>query len=241
MALSRSQVSSTEITVPTTSNWTSGSFSADADDLIVVVINWSLTDTATYSPGDWSVTSTGMTFTRHVGVDNGGTSWQTTLEIYSGIVPSGGSRTVTVSGNSKQHFGVAYVYKYSGVNTTTPVRQSKELTVNHNDGAYSYNLDSAPLSTSEVLAGFSRDISGGTTSVAPGTGWTELYDLPYHYYSSFWGAQQAQYRSGSTSTSISYDDINVSNGTQSKNVVYGAIEIAEAPPSSTGYSFSMIY
>lgn len=243
MALSRTQVAQ-QFLFEVTSDWTSGSFSADEDDLIVIVIEWlRATSGTSYANPEWSVSSTGITFTEQISIGGSITIWPTTLEVYTGLVPSTGSRTVTVNASSKKHIGYVTVFKYSGVDTTTPIRQVKQFNVDETtltNGAYSYNLDSSPLSTSEVLAFVSVDTTG-TCYMAPGTGWTELLDAPID--NSSYGEQHIMVRGSSTSTSVSYDDVNVNNTTIYDQWNFGAIEVAaaEAPPSSTGYSFSMIY
>lgn len=241
MALSRTQVAQAYRNY-TTANWTSGSFSADADDLLVVVVQWQRAQSGGWSSPEWTVTSTGMSFTREIDVENGATTWPSGIEIYTDIVPSTGSRTVTVATNSQYCIGHVTVFKYCGVDTTTPVRQAKANTnTSVATGSYSYNLDSAPLSTSEVLAAESADTWPDLgMALTPGTGWTELLDT--YLNSDPYGSNHLMYRGNSTSTSISYDDINENSEELFEAQMFAAIEIAAAAlPSSTGYSFSMIY
>lgn len=229
MAIVRTQKANVDVTSSTTSSWTSDSFDVNENDLLVVVVTWQKVGSS-YSEPEWSVSSSGMTFTRPIGIGNGDTWAPPIIEVYYDFVPSSGSRTVTVNAGSKSHNGSVHVFSYSGVNTVDPVRQTKETTTTTTNGAYSYDLDAAPLETSEILAilvSDGYDIYG----VAPGTGWTEIYDGYYSGEAPSYGAEQLQYRTGSTSTSISYDDVNVNNASPYGDVVIAALEIrAEGGP-----------
>jgi len=231
MALSRTQVDQNEITTSTTSNWTSTSFAADENDLIVIVVQRQHYDTGAYGNPEYSVSSSGVSFTTQVAVENNTTgSYPQVVEIFTGLVPSTGSRTVTVNSNGLDHWGWVTVFKYSGVNTVNPVRQAKEnnlAVATQSNGSYTYNLDLAPLSTSEVLAGLVVDSAySSLVYQTPGTGWSELLDDTYSDGTQY-GSAHIMCRGGSTSTSITYDDLNTTDASSlSYEWAMGALEIA---------------
>lgn len=226
MALTRSTVDE-HYSSETTSNYTTPSFNADEGDLLVVAVGWvRATYGSSYSEPEWTVTSTGMSFNRPIGVAGTTTSWIPTLEVYYAIVPSTGSRTITIGAGSKNHLNWTAIYKYSGVDQDTPVRQSRELTVpisTVNNGAYTWNLDSATLSTSQVIA-FAHVDSLTECLMTPNTsaGWVEVMDDGT--FTNF----QVMYRDSSTSTEVSFTDVNVNNVTLYDQWLFGAFEIKAA-------------
>jgi len=106
---------------------------------------------------------------------------------------------------------VVRVFEYTGHDPSSPVGETKtEAQTDVVNGAYSFTLDSAPASTSEVLATLAwKRAFTSSASIAVGTGWTELYDVSLAD-----GDQctQTQVRSGSTSTTIAWDDVNTASG-----------------------------
>lgn len=247
MAVVRNLATSSEITGnPINTNWTSGSFEATAGQLMVVVIQRQISLGA-YSDPENTISSSGMTFTHQVGNYLVGSASPPYIDIHTAIVPSSGSRTVTVNNPSSENYrGWVQVFLYDNVDQTTPVRQVVEHTLDkdtQNNGSYSFNLSSAPLSTSEVLVGAVQDTAsyGDTLPISPGTGWTAILNDWYTNAGGDYGGINLIARNGSTSQSISYDDLDTNDtGDVYLDIAFAGIEIAEAAPTVNKRTFSVI-
>lgn len=111
------------------------------------------------------------------------------------------SKTGTVAGK-----WVIRPYSYTGANNSAPIGATHAAVSNVSDGAYSGSLNASPASDSEVLAMLAGALNDGTAmTVTPGTGWTEINDDQQVD----WMVSQIQSRTGSTSTSVGWDDIAV--------------------------------
>jgi len=232
----RSLVASNEISgTETTSDYTSGSFEATTGQLIVVVVQWQNAITSNpYSNPENSVSSSGMSFTFQAGAGNDNPNSAIYAEIFTGIVPSDGSRTITVSCSGQSHRGWVHVFLYDNVDQTTPVRQAKVHALDkdvQNNGAYSFDLDDNPLFRSEVLVASAEDTNGyGIVNlITPGTGWSTILNDWLASASGIFGGLHIISRNNSTSNTISYADIdNSDSGDTYLNLAFAAVEIAAA-------------
>lgn len=123
--------------------------------------------------------------------------------------------TVTVDcGANDIYFYLTTAIDFTGYDTSTPIGAtatggSSGSTGLGIDGAVSITLSGAPASDSYVIGLLWQDYgTAGTNNVAPGSGWTELYDFRG---SDNYEGVQLQERTGSTSTTVGWDDIK--NGT----------------------------
>jgi len=90
------------------------------------------------------------------------------------------------------------------------------------DGAASITLSAAPALASHVLGACFTGLGGGTGTVTPGAGFTEINDSTV----AGWSIHQTQTRTGSTSTAVEWVDV-LETGTAFGGSALAAIEIAE--------------
>lgn len=96
----------------------------------------------------------------------------------------------------------------TGYNTSSPVG-GKVQDTSVAEGADSGTLDATPAADSIVIAMLGRNINPGATSVVThGTGWTEIYD--FQQATDLDACMQVQHRTGSTSTTVGWDDTEAS-------------------------------
>lgn len=210
----------------------SGSFTPQNNSLLVVVVT-SLGH-GTVNLANSSASGGGLTWTKrlsvgpsYMGGGGGGTYWITT-EIWTAPVTTGSSMSVTAgigpTGGSFSHS--IQCFSYTGYDTGSPIGVQVTRDNAADTGAVTINLPSAPASSSEVLAGRARcDNNSYDSSATPGSGWTELYD---QVNTGGYEGLQTQARTGSTSTSVSWADIDDDPGPSSFAVETFAIEIKAA-------------
>lgn len=148
------------------------------------------------------------------------------FRVWTAPVTTGTSMTVTADCGAVNMWGYAVdVFAYTNYDTTSPIgATATDDTTLPTDGAQSITLSASPATTSEVLAVLSSE-SDGTQTVTPGTGWTEIVENRINNATNM---QQIQYRNNSTSTSVSWNDIQTSAGTV-YSTEFGALEIQAAP------------
>jgi hypothetical protein len=149
--------------------------------------------------------------------DGGSSGYYLRTVISTAPVTTGASMTVTING------GYIDVYAFQNYDTSSPTG----VTATENDytltGAQSITLSGAPAASSEVLAGRSRvDWAAYDTTATPGTGWTETLD---YVAGGGWHDVQVQVRGGSTSTDVSWLDVDDTPGSDSLAQHLWAIEI----------------
>lgn len=227
MALTR--VNLTQLTTATgfgTGAATTGSFTPANSSLLVVVASAMQRDDTGMEGTDLTITdSAGLTWTSRAAT-TGSPAWSYGARLWTAPVTTGASMTVSVDCGA--FFIEIYrieVYEYTDYDTTTPVGGTIVGTDADGDGAANIVLSSAPASTSEVIARATMVLNSGTTTVAPGTGWTELFDISN---ATGFITSQTQVRSGSTSTSVDWNDLNDGAGSPAGAVLL-AVEIRQAP------------
>lgn len=214
MALSRTDLLSQTFT-PGTGSATSSAFTPPSSSLLVVAH-----EAANNNTGDvrnnLTISGGGLTWTQRESrsSDEGGVGDYTTgLTIWTAPVATGASMTLTIDAGSLDlnHAALA-VSAYTGYDTASPVGATAGGALHAYAAppvAVALTLTAAPPSTSEVFAAVVANVFGSSGGVTPGSGWTEVYELgPING----WGELETQIRTGSTSTSVAWVDVNSSSG-----------------------------
>lgn len=114
---------------------------------------------------------------------------------------SGSSMTVSLDAGSTaiENYRVTVwdIQDYGGTGAIIQTTSSNFLT------PVSITLSGAPASSSVVVACANVGLGGGTSTVTPASGWTEVEDTTRDSWYNF----QIQTRTGSTSTSVDWDDL----------------------------------
>jgi hypothetical protein len=227
--------------------YTTGSFTPPANSLLVAhfgIVNGPGTG-CDNRVGLASVTGGSLTWTKRLGPtgaasDNpyaSATSYTSAGEVWT--APVGGSpasmtivATSSCNNASDGARGLIEVEAYTGYDTGSPIGATASAAIGFfitgNDTA-SLTLSASPASSSIVQAGLHAETFGANSTAAPGSGWTEIYDQGTSL--DGYGAMQGQVRTGSTSTSVDW------NNTSAGQIDWGtwlyAIEIKEAAGGAT--------
>lgn len=211
--------------------YTSAAFTPSNNSLLVVIGMGITTTDGGFRGTDLTVTdSVGLTWTSRAAT-TASPNWSYGVRIWTAPVTTGASMTVSIDAGA---FSMEY-YRLVIVDYTSTTT-SAEATTNSivgsdadGDGAATITLPSAPASASEVIAAAATAVtSGATGTVTVGTGWTELNDA----YASGWMIFQTQTRTGSTSASVTWDDLCVT--ATPAGAALAAYEIAEASAGGGG-------
>ncbi len=228
MALSRTShtahLSTTSGTTTTTGSYTFASGS------VVAVIVQAILDSTGENPFtsliSLSDTGAGLTWTPFLNIDYGdGDEFGPGIRVFRAI-GNGTPCTLTAS-KTGQNVGRWYIrpFSWSGANTASPIGATMTHSPGSTGGSVSANLNASPASTSDVIAATIGTLNGSAASaITHGTGWTELWDQQ----SDDWFESQGQVRTGSTSTTVLWDDINPNGISYYKGPVYLAFEVKEA-------------
>jgi hypothetical protein len=191
--------------------FTTGSFTPTANSLLVAIVhavgdsggedidtNITIADSLAHT---WAERPTGN-------IDSG---WSAIVRIYTAPNTPTTAFTITLDcGGDVIHDYVVTVLALEGYDTGTPTgaTASENNDSTNIDGANTITLSAPPASDSVVVAGMSHVPSSGITGITHGTGWTEVADNAV----ADWLCAQAQTRTGSTSTSVTWDDVYVGAG-----------------------------
>lgn len=198
-------------------------FTPAADSLLVVLLG--LND----STGDQDAAATvvcaggGLTWTRQTFADISSNFKCRSVVFTAPVGGSPVSTTITLSGAKAGVWSVA-AYECTGQHAT-PVGGKIATADQVGDGSLTITLDATPASDSVVLAlvHVSCD-NNGTNLVTHGSGWTEDSDIDG---SVDFAHSQVQQRTGSTSTSVTWDDVQAGTATTDSSSAV-AIEIKAA-------------
>lgn len=211
---------------PGTSAQVSGSFIPRANSLLTVQAYAMEYEGTTDPSGDMTISGGGLTWVPIANIGNG-SSWAVGLRAwYAAVGSSPSSMTVSVDCGSRNiQFCVFTATDTTGYDTSDPIGATaigggSGSTGLGNDGPISITLSAAPASDSVVLGFCGSTIdSYADSTIEPGTGWTEVIDF---------GTFHVQKRTGSTSTSVGWDDIRGGTDIVQKSVAV-AFEIKAAP------------
>jgi hypothetical protein len=158
------------------------------------------------SGGGWTYTARLHSTPQYFGGSNPG--YYGRIGAYTAPVSTGASMSTTItssenSGNDRGEI-LQGVFDYTGYDTSTPIGGTA-TNVTAGDAGLTLTLDAAPASGDEVIAWRGRQDSGTVaTGATPNAAFTEQYDLssPTAGYADL----QIMTRTGSTSTSVVWDD-----------------------------------
>lgn len=211
-----------------TGTWSTSAFTPSANSLLCAVTLVKNQSSSSDPSSDLTVSdSNGLTWTSRALIGNA-TSWSMGMRLWT--APVGGSPasgTVTFDCAARNIFRAASAcFDLTGYNTGAPVTQTQTDGDCGTNGANNMTaLSGSPVSTSIVIAVLAREVSPGAASVVThGTGWTELYDFQQ---ASQGECLQIQYRTGSTSTTVGWDDVEASGATVARSFAL-ALEVAAA-------------
>lgn len=186
-----------------TGAYVSGSFTPANGSLLCVVVQAMDTTGASMTGADLTITdSLGSTWTP---VGNTGTppTWAYGIRAWTTPITTGASMTVTIDcGGYDIRNYVLYVFDVTGYDTGTPVAGFIAGTDADGDGAGALTLSATPTADDIAIAATIVQ-TGGTGAITHGTGWTEKYETG----EADWCRAQFQIRTGSTSTSVGWDDL----------------------------------
>lgn len=212
-------------------SWTSGSFTPPANCLLkvttFVMVDEGISGSGVDPAPDLNVSGGGLSWAAQVS-ETQPNSWSSSVKTWAAQVGgSPSSMTVQISESAgwtaySCHFDVTSILSH---NQSSPVRSSQGFTRSSGgDGPWSITLTTAPLASSMVMAWLATDHDdAGGSAATPASGWTELNDQS----GSSGNSLQVQYRTGSTSTGVGWDD--TASGTPNYTNGSTVIEIAEAP------------
>lgn len=225
MALSRTnRLQESSGTAFGTGGFTTGSFTPANNSLLVVRISAISNANDALAGSDLTITdSVGLTWTSRV-ISTTHPGWGYGTQIWTAPVTTGASMTITAdAGAFNVHDYRVEVYEYTGHDTGSPVGATAVGNDADGDGAAAITLSATPASTSEVLAFCQTILGSGSGSVTPNAAWSELFDVTVAGWTTF----QAQARSGSTSTSVDWDDV-LASGAAGGGSELTALEIKES-------------
>jgi hypothetical protein len=205
--------------------FTTGSFTPPANSILVAIVhavgdggaedidtNITIADSLTHT---WTSRALGN-------IDSG---WAAIARIYTAPNTPTTAFTITVDcGADNIHDYVVTVAAIESYDTGSPTgataSSNNDTTV---DGSDTITLSATPASDSFVIAAISHVPTSGITGITHGTGWTELADNAV----ADWLGAQSQYRTGSTSTTVTWDDVYVGAGSGFRTCLC-AVEIKAA-------------
>lgn len=224
MALSRT--SHVNVSGASSGSLTTSSFTPSDNSLLVVGVGFN------GPSGDPSATIAlsggGLTWTRQI------YKWQTNTDfppggsgvaIYTAPVSTGASMTVTLTQSGTTSFFIS-VIEYTGYNTASPVGGTASNSRFGGVGAMTATLSSTPATTSEVfsVALAESDDSPRSAIITSGTGWTSLWADEWFNFDAF----ETEVRGSSTSTTVTWDNIDLFTDPENLPGSIAAIEIQAA-------------
>jgi hypothetical protein len=221
---------------------TSGSFTPQSNSLLVVVIGVMACTDASGPPvidtANSSLSGGSLTWTRRIGVNSGGMSFSYSrcLEIWTAPVGTAASMTLNWTNTFDQGtFATTeatrvavQAFSYTDYDTGTPTGATCSDSTLSTSGTGAMTLSGSPASSSWVV--LAREINqDGTTDITAtpdtGGGFAEIYDVPAVTGSEGYACMETQERTGSTSTSVEWDDINANAQTVFGEAIGVGLEI----------------
>lgn len=164
----------------------------------------------------------GLTFTLRQEIE--GVNWGWGTKYYTATVTTGASTVFTIDPDDHSMAKIRVkCWSIEGYDTGSPVGGIAETVAAGNDGAQSTTLNATPAAGSMVFATRYALMNNGQATATEGAGWTETDDVSRTDYD----ALQIQTRTGSTSTTVAWVDVNTGAGTVFETAL-AAIEIKAA-------------
>jgi hypothetical protein len=188
--------------------FTSSAFTPSNNSLLIVVASF-VANGDTGTEGNILTISDSATLTwTPIAVTTASPNWTYGIRAWSAPVTTGASMTLTLdAGTEDVYLYRAVALDYTGYDTGSPIGGTIVGSDADGDGAASITLSSTPASASEVIAFVMKVVSAGVGAVTPGSDFTELSGSDTGV--SGWAAFQGQTRTGSTSTTVGWDDLDV--------------------------------
>lgn len=172
--------------------------------------------------GSWSTT-----LRREVSVSSPG--WSYGESLWGRGITTGASMTVSGDCGASNIRGYRIeVWDFTDYDTSTPIGTTGVATDADGNGVGTITLGANPASTSQVIATVHVGIGSGAASVTQGSDFTELTDASI----TGWMCCQSQVRTSSTSTSVTWQDLQAGAGTPVGATMI-AIEIRQAASGQT--------
>jgi len=211
-----------------TGAFTTGSFTPSNNSLLVVCVALTGSNLAADVSAAITLTdSLSSTWTRRLYVGRGPTYGQA-LAIFTTPITTGQSMTLTADCGANAIWSYAVqAFDFTGYDTGSAIGATITDNAAAADGAESLTLSGAPASSSFVLGFYSAYNGSGTPSSTPGSGWTEMYEVGAATYTYL----HSEERTGSTSTAVSWTDVDVNSVSFSEPIAAG-IEIKAASSAS---------
>lgn len=227
MALSRNQhATQSSATAFGTGGYTTGAFTPRDNSLLVIVATANGATNNGLRGTDLTIgDSLGtLSWTSRVATTEGPAASQA-IRIWTAPIGTGQSMTVTIDAGAFDVYQYRVVpLDYTGYDTTTST--GGKITGSDADGAgaASITLDAAPASSDETIG--VAVIETNTGGVTEGAGWTELVDQV----TTGWWGMQLQVRTGSTSTSVDWADLDATAGGASQGILAALVVNAIKAP-----------
>lgn len=169
-------------------------------------------------------------------------AWSYGIRVWTTPITTGASMTVSidVGATSAQYIRIE-VYDFTSYDTTTPIAGAITGSDADGDGAHSITLGATPRTDSILMAHMFVGLGSTTGTVTENANWTLLFETNLDD----WGVAHSQFRTGTTSTSVDWDDL-LATGTPFGGAVSLAMEVRDAaaagptitdqPDPVTGYS-----
>lgn len=185
--------------------YTTASFTPRNNSLLIVVAQ-AMSDGVVGSFDGSNITlanSASLTMTA-IGNTSAAPSWYYGARAWRMSVGTGASMTISLDAGTTSIISYAVtVYDITGHDTTTPIAGFIAGSDADGNGSHSITLAATPASGDIAIGGVAVQLSGGDNTVTVGTGWTEDYDTTENS----WYGFQTQRRTGSTSTTVTWDDL----------------------------------
>lgn len=231
MALARTiRVQATSSVSHGTGSFVTGSFTPSDNSLLLATVFYIAEADGANEGSIITLSGGGLLWTSRA-VSTTSAGWQYGMRMFTAPVTTGASMTLTAgTGGLNVHRYRVVCVEYTGYDTGSPVGATAVGSDADGDGAASITLSGAPAATSEVFAGALTAFNGSSAfAIDAGTGWTEQDDVA----ETAWAAFQTQYRTGSTSTTVAWDDMSSGSFGSEAGSVMLAVEIKEATGGST--------
>jgi len=208
-----------------TGAYTPASFTPSNNSLLYVVAFFiANTDDASEGTSLTITDSAGLTWTSRA-ASTTSPGWSYGVRVWTAPVTTGVSMTVSIDcGTTDVYCYRVEVYDFTNYDTVTPVQGAVVGSDADGDGAHSLTLGATPATDSILMAHVATGYGSGTGSVTPNANWTELFDTDIVS----WLVCQSQNRTGTTSTSVDWDDV-LATGASPFGSSSVALEIRNAP------------
>lgn len=167
--------------------------------------------------------------------------WSYGLRVWTKAITTGTSMTVSIDcGTTDVYVYRVEVYDFTSYDTGTPVQGAVVGSDADGDGAHALTLGATPATDSILMAHVARSYGSGPSAIDGNASWTELFDTDINS----WLGCQTQTRTGTTSTSVDWDDLLVGGSSPfgassvALEVRHGAAAptITDQPDDVTAYS-----